>query len=846
MTRTLPDDQILLNSWAAEQLHAKPGDMVRIAYFEPESVAGRLREKSVSLRLAGIAGTTDAQRSLVPPLPGVTDRSTMADWTPPFPFDIRRIRPVDERYWREHGAAPKAFVSLATGRRLWSSRFGQSTSIFARRLPKPLTLDPVAMGFVFQPLKRQSLAASAGSTPFDVLFLAFSSFLIVAAVMLAALLMRLAVERRAAEIGILLAVGFSRRQVARLLAAEGLIIAMGGSILGVAMGVGYAAILVTGLNTWWRAAVTTPFLHLYATPRSLAIGFGVSTAAAMLAILLTARRITRVSPRRLLAGETSEESYHIGVVNYRLQVPLSLRERARVRGTFTGAENRVAESPPGSPHPGPLPEGEGDRLRETPVPPRPGRGSRKWAISWALALLAFGPALAMAFAPIRQDVQVGAFFAAGAISLVSLLALAGLRFLRRRGWLGDRRRPRQPRSHGPAQRRPQPGPQHAHDGLGRLGRLPYRFGQRISGRSVPARAFVARPKRRLLLGGPERSADLPGPQLARGTRPTRLLRRRRAAAGRVQDRLLRVQGGDDASCLNLYRPRQPRVLGVPRQLVEHDGFAWADAPKGCRESLGTARRARAGPSAGHSGAEHRQLRPGLVARPRPVATRSADFRGQKLRLRVAALLADSLFQGDLLVGEETLLAFDPETSGYRFFLIETPPAKIREVQEALERTLGDYGFATETAAARLAGFAAVQNTYLSTFQSLAALGLLLGTAGLAAVQLRNVLERRGELALLRATGFRRRTLAALVIWENMVLLGLGLACGCLAAAVAVLPQLLHRGVPIPWASLAGTMAIVLASGGSPVWRQCKHSPMPRSWPRSAKNTDGGFFLIPFQ
>ena len=51
---------------------------------------------------------------------------------------------------------------------------------------------------------------------------------------------------------------------------------------------------------------------------------------------------------------------------------------------------------------------------------------------------------------------------------------------------------------------------------------------------------------------------------------------------------------------------------------------------------------------------------------------------------------------------------------------------------------------------RIAAFHRVENTYLSTFQSLGALGLLLGTAGLAAVLLRNVLERRRELALLRA------------------------------------------------------------------------------------------------
>jgi len=41
----------------------------------------------------------------------------------------------------------------------------------------------------------------------------------------------------------------------------------------------------------------------------------------------------------------------------------------------------------------------------------------------------------------------------------------------------------------------------------------------------------------------------------------------------------------------------------------------------------------------------------------------------------------------------------------------------------------------------------VQNTYLGTFQILGGLGLLLGSAGLGIVVLRNVLERRGELGV---------------------------------------------------------------------------------------------------
>ena len=100
----------------------------------------------------------------------------------------------------------------------------------------------------------------------------------------------------------------------------------------------------------------------------------------------------------------------------------------------------------------------------------------------------------------------------------------------------------------------------------------------------------------------------------------------------------------------------------------------------------------------------------------------------------------------------------------------------------LESTLAEEGFDVVDAREQLAQFLAVQNTYLSTFQSLGALGLLLGTIGLAVVQLRSVLERRGELALMRAEGFRAGRLMRMVIWENAVLLVGGLAVGGVAAA----------------------------------------------------------------
>ena len=292
----LGPDEIALNSWAAGDLHAKVGDTVRVSYFEPESIEGRVREKTAALRLAAIVQLAGAagDRSLKPTVKGMTDEVTMSDWDPPFPFDAKRIRPVDEKYWDRYGPTPKAFVSLATGRRLWGSRLGQTTSIrvgsaqatvggdssrrsattqetigdWSRLLQE--RLDPAAMGFVFEPVKRQALAASAGTTPFGVLFLSFSFFIIAAAVMLVALLFRLGIEQRARQIGTLMAVGWPRRKVGRLLLGEGLAVAALGSLLGVPAGIAYAALMLLGLRTWWLAAVVTPFLRLYLTPASVA------------------------------------------------------------------------------------------------------------------------------------------------------------------------------------------------------------------------------------------------------------------------------------------------------------------------------------------------------------------------------------------------------------------------------------------------------------------------------------------------------------------------------------------------------------------------------------------------
>jgi ABC-type antimicrobial peptide transport system permease subunit len=185
---------------------------------------------------------------------------------------------------------------------------------------------------------------------------------------------------------------------------------------------------------------------------------------------------------------------------------------------------------------------------------------------------------------------------------------------------------------------------------------------------------------------------------------------------------------------------------------------------------------------------------------------------EPVKLRVVAALADSLFQSELLMSEGNFKQLFPEQQGYRFFLFDVPASRSSELSQLLEERLTDEGLDVFLTSERLAGFHRVENTYLSTFQFLGGLGLLLGTLGLAVVLLRNVLERRRELAVLRTVGYTPRHLAMMVASENVFLLLRGSAIGAASALLAILPAIASRGWRLPSGSLAWLLLTVLLAG----------------------------------
>ena len=278
---------------------------------------------------------------------------------------------------------------------------------------------------------------------------------------------------------------------------------------------------------------------------------------------------------------------------------------------------------------------------------------------------------------------------------------------------------------------------------------------------------------------------------------------------------VRVHDGDDASCLNLNRAQTPRLLGVvPPALVERKAFMFVAG-----DSWSALERAEADGAIPAIGDEPTVT--WALGKKVGETVAYVDERGRTFKLRIVGVIASSILQGSLVISEKNFVERFPSESGYRMFLIDAPRQRAKAVADVLSAALRDFGFEARPASERLAEFIAVENTYLSIFQLIGGLGLLLGSAGLGIVVLRNVLERRGELAILRAVGFRRRLLQWLVLSEHWLLLLLGLGCGIVAAVIAVLPALRSPGADVPYVSLAVTLAVIVASGLLWIWVAAK-------------------------
>jgi putative ABC transport system permease protein len=753
-------DSIVLGEWAARDLEVEPGDAVELDYYVWRE-EGAIETRTASFEVAAVVPVAGAAADpdLTPLYPGITDSTHLSDWDPPFPIDLEKVRPRDEDYWRDHRTTPKAFLPLARAQEVWGHRLGKASSLRVWPAPGP-SLEEA----------RSRYAAALRETLDPALF-----GLSVRAVRADGL----AAAQGSTDFGeyfvyfsfflvvsaLLLAGLFFRLAVEQRLAEVGLLEAVGFSarrILWLFLGEGLG---VAALGSLVGAALAGAYAQL--------VLLGLRTV--WRGAVGTDRLVLHVGPVALAAAVFG------GLVTAALVIAVALR-------SLRGLSPRAL-----------LAGGLGTQTRARKI------RLRASASAWGFAALGAGLVFGGATGRVPAE---GAFFGAGACLLAS-----GLSFAWRALTQGSR------------------APVRGLVGLGLRGAT-HRPGRSLLCIALVAAASFVVVAVAAFQHGAE---DVTDPHSGAGGSTLfaeSLLPMSFAfdtPAGREALNLVdaeaettlasvaltrfRLRPGDDASCQNLYRPKNPRVLGARPEFLKRGLFRFAEVRATTPDQeanpwLALDQRFADGaiPAIADQNSItyvlHRKLGDDVLVQG-----------GQgPVRLRLVAALQASLFQSDLIVSEANFLRVFPAESGYRFFLIDAPPERAAAVTTLLESRLADDGFDVSQTAERLASYFAVENAYLSTFQALGGLGLLLGTVGLGAVLLRNAFERRRELALERAIGFGRGALRTVALAENLLLLLSGLSLGTVAALVAVAPAAVHRGGELPF-GLLGALLLAVALAG---------------------------------
>ena len=735
----LADDEIALNSWAAADLNVSAGDAVTLSYYAVGE-RRKLNEVSTTFRLRAVAPmpapVPDGEESdWTPQFPGLSDAESCGEWDTGIPIK-HKVREKDEHYWDDYRGSPKAFVTLAAGQTMWSNRWGSLTGLRVAKADVPSRetaeqvlrseLTAAEAGLLFRPLRRDASESVEAPVDFGGLFLGFSVFVIVAAMALAGMLFAFAMEQRNRQAGLLLAVGMPRRKVRRLFLAEGAVLAALGAALGAWPATRYGETILWLLTGEWSGAVSGATFDYAANPVSLFAGSAGAVVMALLAMAWATRRQLKAEPRELLAmGETLAST-----------APRVEAQAAKQGGGSSG---------------------------------KPGR----WSLRFAFILLVV--ALGLAFATDLSGPGASmVFFGSGWCLLAAGLLFFRFKLARAAAETG------------------------AVPNLATLGR---RNAARRSGRSlVTAGAMAAGAFLVVGTGAFRKDASSITGERASGTGGFALVGESalplyddlNAPEGRELHDLnasllagsyvtpLRLREGDDASCLNLNKALRPRLYGVkPSEFAGRFSFAEGDW-----STLQQPDPDGAVPAAVDLNTLLWALKKNMGD-----VIEYHDGEGRPFSVKLAAVVKGSMLQGALYVDETRFVEKFPQQGGYRAYFVDVPADKAAATAEHLADKFANYGLELRPAAERLAELQEVENTYISIFQALGGLGLLLGTAGIAVVVVRNLLERSAEFGLLEAVGYTLPALRKLAVSEHLALVSWGLGVGAASAVLGIAPAL---------------------------------------------------------
>src|SRR3989449_8442724 len=191
----------------------------------------------------------------------------------------------------------------------------------------------------------------------------------------------------------------------------------------------------------------------------------------------------------------------------------------------------------------------------------------------------------------------------------------------------------------------------------------------------------------------------------------------------------------------------------------------------------------------------------------PVAGDFLELKGFGVPAKTVQVVGilDGIFYEGLISRSQLLWDSFHVSTGTLSFVKVGPGQDPVTVSNILRRDFVKLQMATIVIPVLLANILQISQSILGLFEGFLGLGLVVGIAGLGILSVRSVVERRQEIGVLRALGFRRRMVIAAFIIENSYVALLGIMIGVLLGvnlgyAFAVSP---NSGLTfvLPWQSI---------------------------------------------
>ncbi len=755
--RDLSEGGMIVSKWLAEDLGLSPGDDLSVKYFLPGPTGRVLEEKETSFRVEAVFPTGDGlfDESYMPPFPGLAEAETCSDWEPGFFIDTSRIREKDEAYWERYKGKPKAVISLKDARKIWSGRFGEMTAVrYNIAGPEDFQRIKSELDLALSPEQFGLLARNVRKDAFRA-------------------------GREGVDFGQLF-IGLSFFIIASAVMLVGLLFGFNAESRSGESGLLRA--LGFGKNEIFRLFICEQLL-IVSAGTLVGVPLGLLYTKGVLWGLSRVWQGAVGSVELLFSADPLNVLISIFATTAAAMSVIAFVARSNAARTVVELQSGPSSDPSSA----------------------ASRSLRPWILS-GITFIAAAALFVFSLVGADKKMAAGIFFAVGTLLLVSFLAfVAGML----KCIAGN----------------------FAAATVSRIWKLGIRGAVRRPGRSISVVSLlasgvfvvvaVAANYQKSISEWREKKSPTGGYMLyAESAVPllhpfkSEETRRQFGLEKDFLDTLslvsCRVRVGEDASCLNLNRVSHPRIIALkPVELKGRFSFAsmLEDSPEDPWKVLDTRSEDGAIPVFVDQGVMLWGLGKSLGDKISYV-----DENGNRFDVRLAGALKDSIFQGSILMGEENFLEKYPSSAGKSVFLIGSERGDVSRVETLLETAMADIGFRAEFTKEKLQRLLVVYNTYLQIFLALGGLGVVLGSVGLGIVLLKNVLERRSELALLRALGYSRNEVSSLMRWEHGFLLFAGILAGLFSALIAVWPVISGSGEKAPAIPIIIFLSALLLNG----------------------------------